>query len=194
MSARASATRWAWPPETWVGLRFSKPGELDEGQHLADAALDLAVLDLLAAQAEGDVLVDREVREEGVVLEDGVDVPPVRRQPGHVLAVQLDQAGRRLLEAADHAQRRGLAAAGRPQEGEELAVAHLEVDVVDGGDVAELLHDIHEPDFDVVRHGRLAAPLGRGGSRRADAPGDGAAAPRRWRASSRVSTDSTAVQ
>ena len=39
-----------------------------------DARLDLGVLDPLAAEAEGDVLEDREVREQRVVLEDGVDV------------------------------------------------------------------------------------------------------------------------
>ena len=100
-------------------------------------------------ERERDVLGDRHVREQRVVLEDGVDVAPVGRQPGHVLPVELDEARGGLLEAADHAQRCRLAAAGRPQQGEELAVAHLEVDVVDRRNVPELLHDIHEPDFDV---------------------------------------------
>ena len=40
----------------------------------------------VAAQPEGDVLVDRQVGEQGVVLEDRVDVALVGRQPGHVLA------------------------------------------------------------------------------------------------------------
>ena len=97
-----------------------------------DAGLDLRVLDLLAAQPEGDVLVDRQVWEQGVVLEDRVDVALVRREPRHVLALELDQARGRLLEAADHPQGRRLAAAGRAEEGEEFAVEHLEVDVVDG--------------------------------------------------------------
>ena len=43
------------------------------------------------------------------------------------------------LEAGDHAQRRGLAAARRAEQREELAVAIVEVDVVDGDDVAEPL-------------------------------------------------------
>ena len=66
--------------------------------------------------------------------------------------------------------------------------------MVDGGHVAELLHDIHEPDFDVGRHGRLAAPLGDGGALALMRPGDEGGAPRRWRASSRVGTDATALQ
>ena len=153
MSARASATRCAWPPEIWVGLRRSKPWQLDELEHVGDAVLDLAVLDPLATQPERDVLEDREVREERVVLEDRVDVALVGRQPGHVLALELDEAGRRLLEAADHPQGGGLAAARRAEEAEELPVLDLEVDVVDGDGVAEALDHIHEPDVD-GGHGR----------------------------------------
>ena len=103
-------------------------------------------------QPEGDVLVDREVREEGVVLEDRVHVPLVRRQPGDVLALELDQARRRLLEPADHPQGRGLATAGRAEEAEELAVPDLEVDVIDGRRVTESLDDIDQTDVD-FRHG-----------------------------------------
>ena len=70
----------------------------------------------------------------------------VGRQPGHVLALQLDEPGGRLLEAADHPQGRRLAAARGPEEAEELAVLDLEIDVVDGHGVAELLDDIDESD------------------------------------------------
>ena len=52
------------------------------------------------------------------------------------------------LEAADHPQGRRLAAAGRPEQAEELAVTNLEVDVVDGDRLAELLDHIHELDVD----------------------------------------------
>ena len=45
----------------------------------------------------------------------------------------------RLLEAADHPQRRRLAAARRAEQAEELAVLDLEIDVVDGDGVAERL-------------------------------------------------------
>ena len=92
------------------------------------------------------------MREQGVVLEDRVHVALVRRQPGHVLALELDAAGGRLLEAADHPQGRGLAAAGRAEEAEELAVDDLEVDVVDGEHVAERLGHLDEPDVDIL-HG-----------------------------------------
>ena len=41
-SARASATRCCWPPESWRGLRVAEPLEPDEPQHLVDAALQPA--------------------------------------------------------------------------------------------------------------------------------------------------------
>ena len=55
---------------------------------------------------------------------------------------------------ADHPERRRLAAAGRSEQAEELAVAHLEVDVIDGDRVAELLDHIDEPDVD-LSHSRV---------------------------------------
>ena len=52
-------------------------------------------------------------------------------------AVEDDAAGVRQVEPGDHPQQRGLAAAGRPQQGEEFAGLDLEADVVDGEEVAE---------------------------------------------------------
>ena len=139
-------------------LALLEAGQLDQLEHVGDARLDLVALDLLAPQPEGDVVLDRQVREQRVVLEDRVDVPLVRRQPGHVLeralagrwigGPQLDQARGGLLEPADHPEGGRLAAAGRPEEGEELAVLDLEVDVVDGGGFAEALDDIDETHID----------------------------------------------
>jgi hypothetical protein len=40
----------------------------------------------------------------------------------------------------------GLAATGGPEEGQELAHLHCEVDTVDGGDRAETLGDVHQVD------------------------------------------------
>ncbi len=54
-----------------------------------------------------------------------------------------------LLEAGDHLQRRRLAAARRPEHGEELAAVDAEVGGVDGHEGAELLAHVVEDD-DVV--------------------------------------------
>lgn len=94
--------------------------ELDQLQHLVDLLLHRG--DAAAAQAEGDVLGDVEVREERVRLEDGVDGPFVRGQVGDVPVAEVDGAGGGVLQAGDHAEGGGLAAAGGAEEGEEGAL------------------------------------------------------------------------
>ena len=98
---------------------------------------------------------DGQVREQGVGLEDGVDRAPVGRGGGQVLAVEQDLAAGGGLEAGDEAQGGGLAAAGRAEDREELAGADLEVDAVDRGEVAELLHQIDQSDRPPVHRRRV---------------------------------------
>src|SRR5581483_6424715 len=133
------------PARELARLAAAVAGEPDDAQHLLDPALQVGALHALAPQAEGDVLEDRQVREERVALEDGVDVALVRRQPGDRSVAEEDRPLRRLLEAADHAQGRRLPAARRPEEGVELPALDLEVQVVDGDDVVEALRDSFEP-------------------------------------------------
>ena len=95
-------------------------------------------------QAEGDVLFDRHMREQRIGLEHHVDGPAIGRRAGKVLAVEDDFARRRLLEARQHAQQRGLAAAGGAEQREEFAVVDIEREVVDGDEIAELLGDVLE--------------------------------------------------
>ena len=99
---------------------------------------------------------DGEVREEGVVLEDGVDRPLVGGNAGDRLVGEEDLALGRLIEAGDHAQRGRLAAAGRAEHREELALLDLDAHVLDGDEVAERLGDVL--DLDVVRHALLLVP------------------------------------
>ena len=110
-------------------------------QHLADAALDLGLGDLAQLQAERDVLLDRHVRPDRVALEDHRHLPPVRRHRargrGKNLAVHLDGAERGIDEARDHPQRRGLAAAGRPEQRDEFSGLQFEVDIVDREEFAD---------------------------------------------------------
>ena len=100
--------------------------ESDERQHLADAPSDLVVRDRADAQSVRDVLEDRQVWKQRVVLEHEADVALVRRQPGHVLAVEENPTGVRHFIAGDHAQRRRLAAARRAEQRQEFARLHLE--------------------------------------------------------------------
>ncbi len=76
------------------------------------------------------------MREERVVLEHGVDVALRRRDARDVDARELDMAGVGTLEAGDHAQRRRLPGAGRPEQREELAGGDLEIEAGNRDDVA----------------------------------------------------------
>jgi hypothetical protein len=93
------------------GPAAAEPAELDELERLGDAAAHLGAVDLPALEAEGDVALDRQVREQRVGLEDRVDVAPERRALRDVIAAEEHAARGGLLEPADHAQGRGLAAA-----------------------------------------------------------------------------------
>ena len=86
------------------------------------------------------------------MLEDRVDVALVGRRPGDVDALEAERPGRGRLEAGDHAQRRGLAAARGAEQREELARGDREVGVVDRDEVAEALGDVVDLDD---RRGRI---------------------------------------
>ena len=127
--------------------------ELHRGEDLGDAAALLVAGDALEAKAEGDVLGDGHVREQGVVLEDRVHVAFEGRETGDLLAGQLDPALGRALESGDHPQHGRLARAGRAEHREELAVGYLQIDSGHGGRLAERLAQALEPDR-LCLHGR----------------------------------------
>lgn len=136
-----------------VGATFSEALQLDQRQHLVDPVGDLGLRQALAAQAEGDVLGHAEMRKEGVGLEHHVDRPPVGRVGGDVTVAQQDAPCVRRLEARQHAHQRGLAAAGGPQQGEELTLVDREVRVAHSQGGAERLGDA------VETHERLRAEV-----------------------------------
>jgi hypothetical protein len=123
-------------------LRGLAVGELAQADHLDDGIDLLAHLGripLLCAGAVGDVVPHVHVGKQGVVLKHRVDVALVRRGARDVLAIEPDGAARRGFEAGDHAQGGRLAAAGRAQQREELALPDREVGVVDGHEVGKRL-------------------------------------------------------
>ena len=130
---------------------FREIRQSDHREQRPHPAIDLGRLQLPAPGAEGDVVVHRHVGEERVVLEDGVDVAPVGRDPGDVLAFEQDAAAGRLLEPRDHPERRGLAAPGGPEQGEELTPPDGEVRFVDRHVPAEALHYPIELNHGVAR-------------------------------------------
>src|SRR6185503_7859118 len=94
------------------------------------------------------VVEHRHVRPDGVGLENHAEAALVRRDEdvlvggvNHLAAdADLPRAGP--LEAGDGTQRRGLAAAARPEEREELALRHLEAHFVRSADGLAALADV----------------------------------------------------
>ena len=101
------------------------------------------------------VLRHGQVREQRVALEDRVDRTPVGRRAGEIAAVEQDASLGRGFEAADHLERRRLAAAGRPEQREELARGDPQVDAVDGDRGAVHLAEARQ--FERAARGRVAA-------------------------------------
>jgi hypothetical protein len=117
------------------GLAVADVRQPDDPEHFFDSALPFGARHAFHAEAVPDVLRDRHVWEQRVVLEDGVDVALIRRAVGDVDAGELNPSCVRALEACDEAKRCGLAGAGGPEEREEFPGRDLEVDVVDRNDV-----------------------------------------------------------
>ena len=131
-------------------------GEIDELEDLPHASWNVIPENPLPPHPERDVFEDGQVWKERVGLEDGVHVPPVGREPDDAAAAEEDLARAGLLEAADHAQRRRLAAARGPEQGEEAAGRDLDRHVVNRNHVVEALGDVLEPYI-----GRLGSDFGR---------------------------------
>jgi hypothetical protein len=91
-SARARATRCFCPPESCAGLRVAIARHVHAFQHLADAVFRACLLPAEIFEPIGDILFHRHVREERVALEDGVDVPFVRRDVDDRATVEQDRA------------------------------------------------------------------------------------------------------
>ncbi len=103
---------------------------------LVDARVNIRLAVLPEFQSEREILVDRHVGVEGVVLKDHGDVAIFRRDIVHDLAVDADGASRNIFEPGDHPEHGGFAAAGGADEDDELLVLNRDVDVPDGGHFA----------------------------------------------------------
>src|SRR5918994_4973105 len=122
-----------------VRLTPLEAGELHQLAGLCDPGVQLLTLYAASPEAEGHVVEDVEVGEDGVGLEDGVYGPPVGRHPAHRVPVDGDTAPGRFFETGDHPQRRGLAAPARSQQREELALVDVEREVTDRDELPKAL-------------------------------------------------------
>ena len=129
--------------ETYMRRREWDRGERQEGEftdlHTVQSAGDLfgdgLAVFLADTQAEGHVVEHGHVGPQGVRLEYQIQVALAGRgerslrRVDDLLAVHQDNAVLGLFQAGDHAEGGGLAAAGGPQQGHEVAVLNGEVDV-----------------------------------------------------------------
>ena len=142
------------PARELSGTALLEAGELHHLQRLADLARDLRLSDLTALQGKREILLDRHVREERIVLEHHPDVAPVRRSAFQRSARKLDVAVGHGLEPGEHEKGRGLARPGGTEQGEKLAVGDVQIQVPDDEGLAvERLLDIDEAHQRVTGHG-----------------------------------------
>src|SRR5262245_1206192 len=100
-------------------------GQPDAADPFAHGLVPALPRHALFAQPEGDVVGDRQPWKQGIGLEHHA---AVGAGLAHGHAVQCDAAGGRLVEPGDEAQQRRLAAARRPENGDEVVVGNLEAD------------------------------------------------------------------
>ena len=118
-----------------VGLPGQERVDLHQSgslQHpLPHLFLGQSVRALPVFQREADVLLHRQVGVQGIVLEHKAHAPVLRRQVGHIVLPKEDSAGGRLFQAAEHIQRGAFAAAGGPQQTDQLPIGDSKGKVAD---------------------------------------------------------------
>ena len=98
---------------------------MHEPHELLRLAAYLLAREAAVLQAEFHILAHGHVREDGVVLKHHADVAPARVHIVDAPIVEVEIAALDRIKARDHAQQRGLSAAGRAQQRKKLAVAYL---------------------------------------------------------------------
>ena len=130
-----------------VGITLFHARQADEVDHFQDPLPYLLFRPLLDFQAEGDVIENGHIAEQGVVLEDEADAPLGSGNVVDPAAVDEDVAAVGILQAGQHAQNRRLAAAAGTEEGDELALVDAKGNVarrVELGHDADAGHDEFE--------------------------------------------------
>ena len=120
--------------------------ELYQPARLGHLAGDLVGCNAARLQAVRDVLGYRQVREDGVALKHDPDVAKIGRDVVHPVLVEENAPGVLLQQPRNDAEEGRLAAAARPDQGEELSRPDLQADVVDGPGLSKPLDDLLDAD------------------------------------------------
>src|SRR6266702_4466581 len=139
-SARASATRCCCPPESCAGRRFARCGSsiISSARFtrvFCSARLTRRTESGAAHAPHGerkrDVLSNRQMREERVVLKHHADVALMRGLVVEPPSVEAYLAVRGRFESGEHHERGRLARARRPEQRQEFSLAHVEIQIID---------------------------------------------------------------
>ena len=130
-----------------AGLTLCQRQNLHQFKRFLHARIDLALLDAARLKAIGNVLLNRQMRKNGVVLEHHADIAFMRWHVIDAFVAKIEVAALDGVEAGDHAQQRRLSAAGRAQERKELALLDAQGHVAQRGKIAIALDSIFNDDF-----------------------------------------------
>ena len=125
-----------------VRLAVGEVRYLHQLQSLVHAGLYLLGRNLARLETVGDIIAHTQVREDGVVLEHHADVALVSGHVVDALVAEIEVAALDGVKARYHAQKRGLAAAGRAEQREEFALADVQRNAVECGEVAVALDGV----------------------------------------------------
>jgi hypothetical protein len=114
----------------WLAIEVAV--QIEDARGLVDRLVDIGFGCLAQLQSERHVVAHAHVRIQRIALEHHGDITVARRQVVDNTIADAHLAARDLLQSGDHAQRRGLAAARRADEADELAIFDVQVQVVDG--------------------------------------------------------------
>jgi len=130
--------------------------ELHDVEDVVDPPIDLRLVDAPHPEPERHVALDRHVGKQRITLEHHADIAFLHGLAGDVGTVELDSPATGNLQPGDHAQRRGLAAAGWTKQRHQFARAHVEVEVLEGDEAPEGLADF--PELERSHDGFPSAP------------------------------------
>ena len=113
------------------GLALFVAVHLHQMKHLRYTLPNLRLRNLFYGRTIGDVIVDRQMRKQRVVLKNRIDVALIRLLFLNALSLHGNRARGGVFKARNHAQGRGFTAAGRAEQCQELALKDIKVQIFD---------------------------------------------------------------
>ena len=106
-------------------------------QQLLDAGGSRGAIDAVHAEAKGDVLGNREMREQLLVLKHQTDVAAVRRPVGDVATIERHRAAVGDQQPSNHTEKCALAAPRWAEQGDHFAAGDFQRHVIEHSAIAE---------------------------------------------------------